>query len=113
MQISLPRDFPAQAPKTGLPPRLNQKAQALFDDGALGRSAAVAEGVAHQLIVDVDICAHNPPRVTMCKNRMFVCMLSSAAADSSFQKSVSFLRRTTRARSRQRPRSGEARGLLE
>ena len=79
MQVSVPRDLPPQTPEPGLLPRLNQEAQAFFHGCALGRSAAVAQGVAHELIVDVDICTHGYLEWPMCKNRMFVCKLSRPA----------------------------------
>ena len=49
----------AQAADSGLALRLDQQAQAFFDGGAFGGQSGAAQRLVHQVILDLDVGAHD------------------------------------------------------
>ena len=65
MQVAFPCDLPAQAPQPRLAARLDQQPQPVFDRRALGARASGLECLTHQVIVDIDVRAHDVYDITI------------------------------------------------
>src|SRR5687767_10916658 len=63
VEIAFPLDLAAQTADTRLPSGLNQQPQPFFDCRAFGGRARAPQRLCHQLIVYVDVCAHDVYRV--------------------------------------------------
>jgi hypothetical protein len=77
MQITLPLDLTAKTTHGTLSASLNKQPQAGLDRGPLCPRLAAAHSLAHQAIVDLDVCPHLSGLFFMCKSRIFLCTRQS------------------------------------
>lgn len=59
VQVTFPGHLASESTKTGLAAGLNQQSQGFFHRRALGFRAAASHRLPHQLVVDVDVRAHD------------------------------------------------------
>src|SRR5688572_3953333 len=69
-QISAPLHLSPKSPDRALVTDMDQHLEALLNNSPLARRPAGAHGLAHQVIVDVDVRTHES---SMCKDRQFMC----------------------------------------
>jgi hypothetical protein len=66
-KIALPLHFASESCDGSLPVRFDQETKPRFHRRFLGPGAAIPHGLAHQAIINVDICPHKTPSLVMCK----------------------------------------------
>jgi hypothetical protein len=90
MQITLPLDLTAKATHGTLSACLNKQPQAGFDRGPLCPRLAAAHSLAHQAIVDLDVCPHLSGAF-LCVRVPYFCVLVNRAVKLTWRSSRSSL----------------------